>query len=375
MTLSYSKLPPASAARRVVCPGSRVLEEKYTIDKDSPSAIEGKLAHEIAAACIRNPYDSIRDSYSNYTNEMIDGAILYKTEIFNYLHNTNTHHSALRIEEILDISIIHPECSGVPDCWFFKEGVLYLFEYKFGHTYVEVFENWQLIEYAAGISNLLEACNEVEFVIIQPRGFHRNGQVRRWRVSISTLQPLFKRLRETEELAFQDIAICVASDQCNQCQARHVCPTLQQAALRAVDATYLNIPHNLNAVDLGYQMRYLTQALHLIEARLTGLKEETEIRIKRGEMVPGYMLDSQFERMQWRVDAKEIIALGEMLDINLAKSQTVVTPKQALKLGVPKELLDTYVEFVPSKMRLVEIKDELSRKLFNNSMELSHDSN
>lgn len=70
------KLPPSSAARRVACPGSRALEEKYPRE-DTSHADEGRLAHAVAQAALTG--EILKDPC--ITKEMEAGAKLYQQAI------------------------------------------------------------------------------------------------------------------------------------------------------------------------------------------------------------------------------------------------------------------------------------------------------
>src|SRR5579863_10074613 len=163
-------LSPSHAPRRMACPGSYKLESQ--VPKDSSDyAQEGILAHKIAADILR--YGEYTLSDNTGTEEMFEGAKLYE----GFVRSTITEYP-IHIEELLDISSIHPDCRGTPDAWGRRNLFeLHVFDYKFGHSFVEVYENWQLIEYAAGILQKLgidgikDQNTFVNMHIIQPRSF------------------------------------------------------------------------------------------------------------------------------------------------------------------------------------------------------------
>ena len=188
---AHSPLAPSSASRRVACPGSRSLEALYP-QTPTPQTLEGEAAHWVAACTIQNSaweIPAVSPTGVDITDEMIEGAQLYAGFVGYY--------SDIRIEQPISISIIHPDCWGTPDAWRFSDGVLNIYDYKFGHGFVEVYENWQMIEYAAGIlhelgiDGLQDQHVTVAMHIIQPRSFHPDGQIRSWTVKASDLRPYF----------------------------------------------------------------------------------------------------------------------------------------------------------------------------------------
>lgn len=366
MTTLHSLLPPSSASRRVACPGSRAMEAPFKDQEQSPAAREGEAAHFIAAHILRGVVYrtpallDINGMFYNgepFTDEMIEGAYLYANTIntvFSDIYN-------LHIEERLDIPNIHPDCFGTPDCWFFRENTLYLFDYKFGHGYVEVFENWQLIEYAAG---LLQDNKNIDVImtIVQPRSYDRFGQVRTWKTNDAQLKPYFDRLREAEEKAARPYANCYVSSECRYCLARHVCPTLEQASMAVIDESYLSVPRQLAPNELGRQLTQLERAADILNSRITGLTEEITSTIRRGERVPGYTLEPGKSREIWSAPHAEIVALGELFNIPLIK-ETPITPLQAIKAGIPADVINAHTESVNGSVKLAKTETK-ARKVF-----------
>ena len=324
-------LSPSGANRRMACPGSHKLEAQVP-KSTSEYAQEGILAHKIAADMLRDGYTSI-DNVSE--EEMVQGAVLYT----GFIRSRAV--GALHIEEPLDISSIHLDCRGTPDAWaILPNGEIDIFDYKFGHSFVEVYENWQLIEYAAGILHLLnitELQDQHTFVnmhIIQPRSFHPEGQIRSWRISASDLQPYFNKLIDGEQLATSNNPTCNPSPQCNHCSARHLCPALQATALAAVNVSRSAVLHNLSPAQVSSELRVLEHAQEVLKARISGLSAEALAMLSRGERLPHYYAERGRGRERWNISEKEVIALGEIMGVELSKS-TTITPKQAIALKSP----------------------------------------
>jgi hypothetical protein len=357
-----TRLPPHNAARRVSCSGSRYLESLYP-QEQSPQRVEGRLAHDVAADMLR---DEVQP-WAEITDEILDGAKMYREFIL-----AVTNGATLHIEEPLDISVINPECQGIPDCWsMLPIGDLHIFEYKYGHRFVEVFENWQLLEYAAGILSLLnvdgfqEQYITVHMHIIQPRSYHRDGHTRTWSETAANLRSYFNILRGTESEALSDTANCRISSECGNCNARHVCPTLQAAALSGVDISYSAIPHNLKPVEVATELKVLEHAAEAIKHRMTGLQAEALSLIQAGHSLPYYHVETTQGRKTWSKSAAEIIAVGEMLDVPLAKPVEVITPNQALAAGLPQSVIDKYSTRYMSEPKLVQTDINKIRKIFS----------
>ena len=354
--MKHSKLAPSSASRRAVCPGSRELEEQYPETGPSLSSIEGTTAHWVAAEYLAGRYDvpACDPTGEPITKEMLDGADLYEHAI--------GWKDGLHIEERVDISVVHPECWGTPDCWAVVDDRLYLYDYKFGHGYVEIFENWQLLEYAAGIYQLHPEVNTVSMTIVQPRCYTSEGTVRHWTITADQLRAYISQMQAFESAAMKEDPECIPSSECTHCTARHACEALQKTVGRILDVVKSQRSHELSSLQTGSELRDLKQAAVLLDARMTGLEEQAKAMITRGEYVPGFKMQPGQSREHWLSTPKEIITLGDLMGVALAKPVDVITPSQARKAGIPEDIILTYSRRVSGKLKLVEVSD--ARKVF-----------
>src|SRR5271170_5159899 len=173
-------ITPHSVARRVACPGSRALEEKYPVIEKSPSATEGELAHSVAMQICTG---KLLPKSFDITPEMERGAELFFDTLGSDLFSTY-------LEQEIKIPLMDETITGRPDAWFYNTDTktLYIYDYKFGRTPVEAFENWQMIEYAYGIlcSPRLILIEKFIFKIIQPRDL-RGNTIKTWEISANDI--------------------------------------------------------------------------------------------------------------------------------------------------------------------------------------------
>lgn len=366
-----SLLHPYSAARRVACPGSRALEALYPV-ADSDYQTEGRLAHKWAAHKLKTLLLSDEQYYSNFddpiernslTPEMISGADFY----CGYIHSIwlDLGSPQVFIEHKINIHSIHPECSGTPDFFMYAKNELHIIDYKFGHRPVEAYENWQLIEYAAGIIDFL-GCDtldlKVHLHIVQPRAIH---QFNSWVMSVDDTRMYFYTLRKAESKSMESDALCYATPECQLCLARHACPTLQRSALSAIEISYLNVPDELSPNEIGNQLRLLKHAATLLDARISGLSEQALSLIKSGKRVSHFTAIASAGRERWKSSITEVLLLGQMLGFDLSKPQEAITPKQAIKLGLSESVIKSYSETLTGALKLVE-SNSVSKKVFSN---------
>lgn len=357
----HSKLPPSSAARRVMCPGSRKMEELYPRE-ETDSAREGTLAHEVCARALRGEED-----IESISKEMLSHCDLYINYVINAHASVNFNlskyakNSILHIEETLSIHPVHLECWGTPDAWFITDGVLNMFDFKYGFSPVDVFENWQMVEYSAGVPDHFD---KAVFHIVQPRAFHPDGPIRTWEVGRPRLEAMWERLKRVEWLSMDENAYIAPSDQCVNCKARHACPALQSTTLNHLDNLNLSTPADLNNEELGNELRILQHASKMLDARITGLEEEVLAKLKAGNRIPHYELGEVQSRERWAKDEKDILGLSELYGVDLKKPMDFITPKQAIAAGIPAQVVRKFSETPKGAVKLVAIDEKKIRKIF-----------
>lgn len=321
------------------------MEDLFPEVEDDLRAVEGTLAHEVAAAVLAGlPVPS------GATDEMLDGADLWEEVVGKF--------KGVEVEQEVDCSAIHPDCFGTPDAWQFDstDDVLRVFDYKFGHRHVEVFENWQLLSYASGvIDSFALSPRIVELTIVQPRSYHPDGPVRTWALPIQKLDHYAGLLMVNCLDAMNPDAGTTTGPECRDCSARRACPTLQASTYSVIEFSGKSIPFDLKANEIGRELTMVREAIALLGARESCLADEILGRIKQGTVIPGWMTKQGSGREKWAKPIDEVLALGDMMGVDLSKP-SAITPKQAIKAGIPAELVRQYSETPVGSVSLVPFK-------------------
>jgi hypothetical protein len=372
MTGTHALLAPSSMNTVMRCPGSIQLARLYPEDEDSQDAREGTASHWAGSELLAGHTVDVGQVAPNNVTldaDMIEGAEMYVRAVREVVPVGGY------IEERVDISYVHPFMWGTPDFWHYDpiQRVLYVFDYKYGRRFVEVFENWQLIAYAAGIMWSLALDDRettVHFGIVQPRAYHRDGPVRTWRVRGVDLRALINILAGGAEAAvrldgtFNPDAKCVVNPGCRDCTGRRACPTLQRAAMADVDLAGAPVPFDLPPAAVGVELRMILHAMDTLKARASGLEEQAKAAMISGTDVPWFKLERGESREKWLRPIPEILALGTLLGLPLAKPPEAITPTQARKLGLSPELTATYAGRTSGEMKLVPDDGSKARKVF-----------
>jgi len=368
----HAPLAPSSAARWVQCPGSVVMSRAFPDDMSDPEASEeGTLAHAVAAGLLRaltsntpamdvGAFDATPEATTcSSDEEMFEAVTLYVDRV--RAAASQPEHVELHVESKATAPHIHSDNWGTPDAWLFNRAKMRLdvFDLKYGYGIVEVFENWQLLNYASAIAHTLgldtaDTLLSVNLHIVQPRAYHRNGPVRSWSLSGEALRGYTNRLGRAASAALMSgpNPECITGDECRYCPARHACPALLTVGYGAIESSGVSVPLDMPPDVMGMLLRQVRDGIKRLEAIETGLEQQALAAIRSGRRVSGWHAESGAGRERWRVSYDEVLALGAAMGIEVAKP-ALITPKQAVKAGLPREVVDCYTETPAGEVKLV----------------------
>lgn len=365
--MSHAKIAPSALERIVACPGSVALSLPYEDLPPDEEAVEGNAAHWVLAELLagtEHPVGTATPQGPLVDDEMIRGAHLFKRVVGD----------AVGVSEMpVPIERIHAtECWGTPDWWHYdaEKRTLRVVDYKYGHKFVDAFENWQLMAYAIGIIDMLAADTDlglsVNLTVVQPRSYHPDGPIRQWPTMASELRAYANKAEAAAEEALRPNARTMTGTQCAHCDGRHDCKTLQAAVSSIVDYVGRAERVALGAPALAMELRYLDQANELLEARRTGLNAAGESMLRSGTVVPGYRMGQTRGATKWSAPLEEIAATLEALGHpSVRKPLALVTPTQAIQeLGIDESVIKAYSSFIPGRMRMEPEPVKQARKIF-----------
>lgn len=377
--MSDFALRPSAAGTWAYCHGSVRLAALYP-EEETQESREGTAAHWAATEPLRGLVVRAGDAAPNgitITEEMIEGAALYQATVLQRIPA-----GGMLIEHSMPAPMIHPENGGTSDTCGFGTGgderwTWHVIDYKWGHRFVEVFENEQLTDYAAAaVSHILASQPALtleflrtkltfEFTIVQPRSFHRDGPVRSWRVTLAQLDGLFAMLRTAAAEAMGPDPKCVVGAYCRDCTARHACSMLQASAYDLAQSAGRATPFDLSGPQTGTELAWLQRAREILDARIDGLEVQALAMLQRGKSVPQYQIEHGAGREVWQEGKEgEVLALGSALGKDLKQKTKAITPAQAKAAGIPPALIEAYSHRPRGPAKLVKVDTTQTRKIF-----------
>jgi len=377
---AHAVLAPSSAHRWVFCPGSVRLEAMFPETEERPEAAEGTAAHWVFSCMLlehRTPaVDEVAPNGVHVDATMIEAAqVVYDDVVATLGANWR---QMIAVEQRVAIPRVHPQNWGTPDIRAWEQlgdgrWKLHVWDFKYGFKIVEAYENWQCIDYASGLlseAKLDDGLNDqntvVSICVIQPRAPHREGSVRRWTFRASDIRGHLNRLQMSAIDALGADPKCYPEPSaCEDCRGRTACEANQRASFRAAALGHSSQPLDISAHAIGVELRMLSRAKQLLDARVSALEEQAVSLIKQGHAVSWHAMESTLGRLAWTKSTAEVLALGQMLEKNFAKPPEPITPTQAKSLAPQyASLIDAAAKRPTGSAKLVLDNGSKARRVF-----------
>ena len=373
--MSHFIAAPSSAVRRIQCTQSPTLEAMFPEQGDDEAAREGTAAHWAVSEMLSGRLVDSGEVAPNgvvLTDEMMDGADRVYDDVTKALapHGLKPHQG--QIEARVFMPRLYPGMFGSPDFYALIERpgqpvLLLLWDYKFGHRFVEVFENAQMVDYIAGITEGVHDLTQgvdIVVTIVQPRSFSSAGPVRRWATTLLALRALINVSSNAVHEALGPNPRARVGPECRDCKARHACPALQAEGFAGMDEARRITPLEMAPAAAGLELRMLERSIALLTARSKGLAVQLERMAKGGAATPGWRLEAGESREAWTVPAAQVIATGALLRLDLAKPREALTPNQARAAGLDPAIVAELAKRGPAGMKLVADDGSAARRAF-----------
>lgn len=273
------------------------------------------------------------------------------------------HHAAPNIEVDTSFNNMQFDVHGRADAVAFDPTTLHIVDLKYGWSIVEPEMNWTLIAHAIGyIQKHHTITQQIKFTIYQPRPYHPAGKIRSW---VITGDELIKLQSDLIRALTNPTDKLNTSIHCKNCPSLAYCPAARKAQYNAIEASEKAFTDVISNDNLSVQIDELRRAACMLKDLEKAYSELALHRLKKGEIINNFTLDKELSNRQW----KEGIT-PEILQILTGKDLTkkqLITPAQAEKAGVSKEVVAPFTERVNKGVKLVRMDaNAKAKKLFNN---------
>lgn len=375
-----NNLPKASDANVwMKCHGSHAAQQLHPGPPGelSQSKLEGRAAHGVAQKLFRNePFGDIVGSLSQdgivITQELFEAAREYYNDVWGYCNSHGVGREQIQVEKAVSLEHHLPGWFGIPDTWLYNTELkhLIIWDAKFGHSLVEVYEHWPMILYGLGILHFgkLDTCPDIiEMRIVQPRGFHSEGTIRKWCLTVDELTDYASQIDEALKGIMSDSPICTPGPQCKTCTARAGCDALQRTSYDNIDYVNSLSTHTLAGHSLGVELKLLQRAQEMIKMRLSGLEEQALYEIKQGQHVTFYSAKPTYGRKRWKkeIPVEQVIMMGDIMGKDLRKPVELDTPAQCIKKGIDPAVVEQYAETPSTGVKLEPVTERGIKSVFS----------
>jgi hypothetical protein len=312
MTLpAHSPLGASGAHRWMDCPGSVTLSRGYE-DPESDFAALGTAAHALAAHCLEQKCDAwttIGRDFDGFVadKDMADAVQVYLDAI--RIEHPDRDQGNSWIERKFHCPSVHEFFYGTCDFCYLGEDELHVWDYKHGAgVVVEVQNNPQLMYYAVGALTELELWYKVGRVVLhvgQPRGFHSDGPVRSWSITVEALAEW-----QTEVLVpAMDRALVsrdtASGEHCRFCPVRFAACPQHEADMQRMQELMQEIDEKGGAPEAtNEQIGEFLTLFEIAKIRQKAYRETGFKRAQGGHPIPGWKLGKARSNRVWKDDVE-----------------------------------------------------------------------
>lgn len=353
---------PSNAGVWFHCAGSPTVSEPfYTKQPDSDAKKEGVCAHWVLELLAKEQPVKEGDLHDNgkmVTDDMIEHAegLL---EMLPPLRPED-------VEKRFTCDDLWPGMVGKADIAFDMDSELVLVDYKYGHAPVDAFENEQLMVTAAALADPARH-KTIRMIVYQPRCFRGDGPVSEWAIDYSRFSTQYlPRVKEAVKEANGPNPDVNTGSHCRNCVGKHACKALHATSMSIVDMTQAASILELPAEALGRELATLQDAQERLKARVTGLEQQAQLALEKGQTVAGFQLVNAVGNLSWVAPKDKVLQLGDLLGVDLRKAEEPITPTQAINAGVDEATVKGIAKRASKGVELKRIKLNKLKEVFKN---------
>jgi hypothetical protein len=339
MPETHAKLSASGASRWLACPASPRISAGIP-STTSPYAAEGTQAHEMAEVALTRNVNAaaLVGERPEWTAEMAEAVQVYLDFVREILACYED--AEIDIESRVSLAGFgRSDMFGTADCVISTSSVVYVIDYKHGAgVAVEVEDNPQLLYYAAGaLCGTGGYQQEVEMLIVQPRAFHPDGPIRRWRTSVEDVLFYVADVLIPGALATEKPdALPVPGKHCRWCPAFAICSANKQqihaiapAVFSAVAVDGPPFPDRLTPAEIRKVLDVASQ----VEAWIEAVRNHAKTALESGTISPdtlGWKLVAGRATRKWQDETSATQWLEAILG-ELAYERKLLSPAKAEK--------------------------------------------
>lgn len=354
--MAHAKLSPSAAYRWMNCPGSVRVQPEEEEGEESPFALEGTVAHNLAERMLWGEEPDEPEEYPG----MLEHVKVY----VDYVHNLKGTQS---YEKKVDYSEYVPDGFGTSDAIVENDDTLHVIDLKYGKG-LKVFaaDNPQGQLYAIGAledAAFMKHFSKVIITIVQPRLAHIDS----WQTTPEALHAFGIAAKRAAEATEDPEAPFVPGDaQCRFCGFKAKCPALfeytEQTTLALFDEMQDEPAILKQAEELSEeQLVKVLDHSKLIKDWLSSVEDYAHGQAMVGNAPKGYKLVEGKSNRHWSDEEEAEKVLSRLLGKKQAFVKKLLSPAQAeksLKGDAKAKTIQTLITKPEGKPALVKDTDK-----------------
>jgi hypothetical protein len=373
-------LPPSKAHIWSNCPGWTLMTYSQGEREPSTDQIEGRQSRIVAEAMVKSyARAGVEFPQGDIMDDCYGSAKMYADHVRSVMIERRiVGGDDFGVEQDIPCPSISKHTRGRFNCAILdrRNNELFLWVYRYTHRAESEIENPRAICYISGlldaycIDGKKDQSLNVTVTVVQPRCFTVEP-IRQWKFKAHEIRGPVNKLREAAIKAMAPNAVCRSGGYCPTCDSRFTCNTAFESGLVQYEASMAPNMEVLDAAEVARRYLIVERAYEQISTLHKAYTQRVESMSRSGERLPGLSVERSLAARSWKCPAEEIIGLGVMLGKDIKKPDAPVTPAQALKMGMPEDLINQFTERLPGGLKIVPEEKSRNSSVFKSFVKTS----
>ena len=354
---------PSGSAVWLACPMGLTMQNRYGNRYPAGAAAEeGTAAHWVKEQLRAGNPVSVGDAAPN--GVAVDDDMIYFGERANAYIDRFANGGQVFTERKLVAKLPGFEIRGTTDDMatvaIDNDRRLHIFDYKYGFVHVPA-DAGQIKLYGVAARQEFQI-EKITLHIIQPRDYSSPGE-RSFDFTPALQNEFCDEVVRALKLAHVSKPYALAGTHCRNCPGRGAhCSGNWDSAISSMEELTRPIDNSPEAI--GKMVRLMREAHDVVTAALKGVEDEARFLLESGTPVPGWSMGSTRGREKWTGEA-EVLALAEGFGLlDTVSERRLITPNQAIKAGLPAELVRMHTTRPQGEAKLVPTGETLAARVF-----------
>jgi hypothetical protein len=244
---------------------------------------------------------------------------------------------------------------------FDHDGNLHVVDLKYGHREVEARDNAQLLIYAKAYLEGKKNPSKVYLHIYQAR---KSDPASSHCYEYTDFVEAWAKVAQAATRCGADDAELHVGEHCRYCRGRLGCPALNEANMGNLEVvrTYEH-PVDITVESAAANLAMFQKIQDELKSSITGLEEFVLAKLRAGETSNHYVYAETLGNREWLMETEDIVTMGHAHGVELTTSKPV-TPAQAERLGVSKELVASMTQRPSRGFKLKRASLRKAKKVF-----------